>query len=124
MDGVQDADDLSQQVYVRAFSKLDQFGGDSKFETWLYRLATNEALQHLRREKHRRRTRSKSQLSAPSTRRSVAQNAEFKLQTYYERSSSEIYGATKLASSKAKSGSTFRKVYCHIMTGSQADSKM
>lgn len=52
--GVQDADDLTQQVYVRAFSKLDQFSGDAKFETWLYRLATNEALQHLRREKRRR----------------------------------------------------------------------
>ena len=54
MVGVQDADDLTQQVYMRAFSKLSQFSGDSKFETWLYRLATNEALQHLRREKHRR----------------------------------------------------------------------
>ena len=54
MVGVQDADDLTQQVYMQAFSKLSQFSGDSKFETWLYRLATNEALQHLRREKHRR----------------------------------------------------------------------
>ncbi|TWU55988.1 ECF RNA polymerase sigma factor SigE [Rubripirellula reticaptiva] len=54
MVGIQDADDLTQQVYVRAFSKLSQFSGDAKFETWLYRLATNEALQHLRREKHRR----------------------------------------------------------------------
>ena len=54
MVGVQDADDLTQQTFVRAFTKLDQFSGDSKFETWLYRLATNEALQHLRREKHRR----------------------------------------------------------------------
>lgn len=51
---VQDADDLTQQVFVKAFSKLSQFSGDAKFETWLYRLATNEALQHLRREKRRR----------------------------------------------------------------------
>lgn len=54
MVGQQDADDLTQQTFVRAFTKLDQFSGESKFETWLYRLATNEALQHLRREKHRR----------------------------------------------------------------------
>ena len=53
MVGQQD-DDLTQQTFVRAFTKLDQFSGESKFETWLYRLATNEALQHLRREKHRR----------------------------------------------------------------------
>jgi RNA polymerase sigma-70 factor (ECF subfamily) len=44
MVGVQDADDLTQQTFVQAFAKMSQFGGDSKFETWLYRLATNEAL--------------------------------------------------------------------------------
>ncbi len=54
MVGLQDADDLTQQTFVQAFAKLDQFNGESKFETWLYRLATNEALQHLRREKRRR----------------------------------------------------------------------
>lgn len=54
MVGVQDAADLTQQTFVRAFHKIEQFAGDAKFETWLYRLATNEALQHLRREKHRR----------------------------------------------------------------------
>lgn len=54
MVGQQDADDLTQQTFVRAFTKLAQFSGDSKFETWLYRLATNEALQFLRRSKYRR----------------------------------------------------------------------
>src|SRR6056297_3186513 len=54
MVGQQDADDLTQQTFVQAFTKMSQFSGDSKFETWLYRVATNEALQHLRREKHRR----------------------------------------------------------------------
>lgn len=54
MVGMQDADDLTQQIYVRSFSKLSQCSGDLKFETWLYRLATNEALQHLWRKKHRR----------------------------------------------------------------------
>ncbi len=49
--GHQDADDLTQQVFLQMFHKLAQFGGGSKLETWLYRLATNEALQHLRRTK-------------------------------------------------------------------------
>lgn len=49
--GRQDADDLTQQVFLQMFRKLDQFSGESKLETWLYRLATNEALQHLRRKK-------------------------------------------------------------------------
>jgi len=51
MVGRQDADDLTQQVFLQMFRKLGQFSGQSKLETWLYRLATNEALQHLRRRK-------------------------------------------------------------------------
>ena len=49
--GRQDADDLTQQVFLQMFRKLDQYGGGAKLETWLYRLATNEALQHLRKKK-------------------------------------------------------------------------
>lgn len=51
--GRQDAEDLTQQVFLTMFRKLEQFNGQSKLETWLYRLATNEALQHLRRSKQR-----------------------------------------------------------------------
>lgn len=51
--GIQDADALTQHVYVQAYSKLSQFSSDSKFEISFYRLATAEALQYLRREKHR-----------------------------------------------------------------------
>jgi len=49
--GRQEADDLTQQVFLQMFRKLEQFNGQSKLETWLYRLASNEALQHLRRSK-------------------------------------------------------------------------
>ena len=51
MVGRQEADDLTQQVFLQAFRKMGQFNGQSKFETWLYRLATNEALQSLRKSK-------------------------------------------------------------------------
>lgn len=51
MVGVQDAADLTQQVFLQVFRKLDKFSGRSKFETWMYRLAVNEALQHLRKGK-------------------------------------------------------------------------
>ncbi len=50
MVGFQDAADLTQQVFLQVFRRLDQFAGLSKFETWLYRIAVNEALQHLRKE--------------------------------------------------------------------------
>lgn len=49
MVGLQDAEDLTQQVFVQLFRRIGQFAGHSKFETWLYRLAMNESLQHLRR---------------------------------------------------------------------------
>lgn len=49
MVGLQDAVDVTQQVFLQVFRKIDQFEGHSKFETWLHRLAVNEALQHLRK---------------------------------------------------------------------------
>lgn len=51
MVGIQDAVDLSQQVFLQVFRKIEQFDGRSKFKTWLYRLAVNEALQFLRKKK-------------------------------------------------------------------------
>ena len=51
MVGVQDSQDVTQQAFLRAFSRLDQFNGNAKFETWLYRLTVNESLQHLRKRR-------------------------------------------------------------------------
>ncbi len=47
------AEDLSQEAWVRAFEKLHLFRGDSAFGTWIYRLATNVALNRLRRSSKR-----------------------------------------------------------------------
>ena len=44
-----DAFDLAQDTYVKAFTRIEQFDGRSSVETWLYRVAVNEALQHFRR---------------------------------------------------------------------------
>ena len=41
--------DLAQETYVRAFTRIGQFDGQSSFYTWLCRIAINEALQLLRR---------------------------------------------------------------------------
>jgi len=51
MVGVQEAADVTQQVFLQAFRKIGQFSGQSQFGTWIYRVAVNEALQHLRRSK-------------------------------------------------------------------------
>jgi len=47
----EDADDILQNVFIKAWTGLDNFRGDSKLSTWLYRIATNETLNFLEREK-------------------------------------------------------------------------
>jgi RNA polymerase sigma-70 factor (ECF subfamily) len=42
------AEDLLQESFVRAWQKLDSFRGDSRFGTWLHRLAVNVALSNRR----------------------------------------------------------------------------
>ena len=44
------AEDLTQQVFLHVFQNLDKFHKRSSFSTWLYRVASNEALQFLRRK--------------------------------------------------------------------------
>jgi RNA polymerase sigma-70 factor (ECF subfamily) len=51
MVGLQDAADVTQQVFLQAFRSIGQFSGRSRIETWLYRLAVNESLQHVRRNR-------------------------------------------------------------------------
>ncbi len=53
MVGPDDANDLTQQAFLRVFQKIHQFDNRSQFATWLYRVVTNECLQHLRSE-HKR----------------------------------------------------------------------
>lgn len=49
----EDADDVLQNTFIKAWRSLDSFRGDSSISTWLYRIATHEALDHLSREKRR-----------------------------------------------------------------------
>lgn len=54
MVGRENAEDLLQQVFLQVFRTLGQFGGQSRFETWLYRVSVNESLQFLRKNRRRR----------------------------------------------------------------------
>lgn len=47
------ADDLTQDVFVKIWTKLDSFKKDATLFTWIYRIATNEALGYLRKRKNR-----------------------------------------------------------------------
>ena len=46
-----DAEDLTQQVFLRLFRKIGTFRGDSSFSTWLHRVTVNAVLMHLRKKK-------------------------------------------------------------------------
>lgn len=48
-----DADDVVQNAFLKAWNALDSFGGESKVLTWLSRIAINEALDQLRKNKLR-----------------------------------------------------------------------
>lgn len=46
-----DANDLTQNTFIKAFRHLDKFESNSGIFTWLYRIATNETLSFLEKEK-------------------------------------------------------------------------
>jgi len=50
----EDAEDVVQDAFFKAYSNLKQFQGQSKFYTWLVRIAVNEALMKLRRRRPER----------------------------------------------------------------------
>ena len=63
--GASEADDVVQDVFIRAWTRLDTFRAESAFATWLHRLATNVCLRRL--EQSRRATSLKIAPSKPTT---------------------------------------------------------
>ena len=45
------ADDMTQEIFLRAYERLASFNGRSSFATWFYRLAVNQSLNYCRRER-------------------------------------------------------------------------
>ncbi|MBR1569544.1 MAG: RNA polymerase sigma factor [Bacteroidales bacterium] len=49
----EDADDLPQEIFLKVWAALPSFRGESQLFTWVWRIATNETLNHLRKERVR-----------------------------------------------------------------------
>lgn len=49
-----DTNDVLQNTFIKAWQNMDGFRSEASLSTWLYRIATNEALQHLRRQRVRK----------------------------------------------------------------------
>jgi RNA polymerase sigma-70 factor (ECF subfamily) len=50
-----DAEEVTQDVFIKVCNKISSFKGDALFSTWLYRIAINESLQVLRKQKAKKR---------------------------------------------------------------------
>lgn len=51
----EDAEDITQEVFIQALNSISSFKGESKISTWLYRIAVTKSLEHLRRKKRKKR---------------------------------------------------------------------
>jgi len=50
-----DAEDVSQEVFVEIFKSLKKFKGESSLSTWVFRIASNKSLDHIRKQKRAKR---------------------------------------------------------------------
>ena len=55
LQNAEDAEDVTQEVFVQVYESVEQFKGDSKFSTWLYRIAVTKSLDHIRKKKRKKR---------------------------------------------------------------------
>jgi RNA polymerase sigma-70 factor (ECF subfamily) len=46
-----DAKDMAQETFLKAYRKINKFGGRSKFTTWLYRIAVNNCLNYIKKRR-------------------------------------------------------------------------
>lgn len=81
------ADDVTQQIFVKLFTRIGQFRGDSEFTTWLYRLVINSCLDERRRQRRFLPAEEFAPMSKASNRKSP--------ETRYERR--EIAGSVRAA---------------------------
>ena len=64
--GELEAEDAAQEIFVKISRSLDKFRGESSLSTWVYRIATNAAMDHLRKPSLKRSLQSTEEKDVPS----------------------------------------------------------
>ncbi len=67
VESIEDAEDITQEVFVEVFHSLEQFKDKSMLSTWIYRIAVNKSLDLLRAKKRKKRFALITQLFHPET---------------------------------------------------------
>lgn len=66
----EEADDVLQNTFLKVWNNIENFRGDARLSTWLYKIVVNESLSHLEREKNHRQgldlTDGATQVAAPA----------------------------------------------------------
>jgi RNA polymerase sigma factor (sigma-70 family) len=64
---IEDAEDITQEVFIEVHHSLNTFKQDSSIETWLYKITVNKSLDHLKAKKRKKRFAFLTQLFHPET---------------------------------------------------------
>ena len=87
----QNAEDITQEAFVRAYQSLKRFRGEAEFSTWLYRIITNLSFNRLKQMKRRSRYEARDiETSSLPSRDGTDMTESFDLQPHIERALHEL----------------------------------
>ncbi len=55
MKNQEEAEDMSQEVFIHVYQNIDKFKGESLISTWIYRIAVNKCLEEMRKKRRQKR---------------------------------------------------------------------
>ena len=73
----EDAEDIAQEVFIQVFHSINQFKGDCKLSTWLYRITLTKSLDFLRSKKRKKRFGFMKSLFGPESNEPLIEQASF-----------------------------------------------
>ena len=77
LQNTEDAEDITQEVFVQVFHSLSKFSDKAALSTWIYSIAVNKSLDHLKSKKRKKRFAFLTQLFHPETGEVLHENPHF-----------------------------------------------